>query len=369
MKIGIDARMLGSGFGLARYTQQLVQHLLEVETTHTYVLFLRKDNWDEVLPHKRIKKVLADIPWYSVAEQVQLPKLLNKEKLDLMHFPHWNVPLFYTGKFVVTIHDLIMYHFPRPEATTLGPVKFFIKDKIHRIVLRNAVKKAKHILVTSEFTKHDVVKHLGVKEEKMTTTYQAPFTLEEEQVGRDAKQVLEKYHISKPYVIYVGAAYPHKNLDRLVDAWQVFQETHGNTHQLVLVGKENYFYTKLQEKINSLNSVVYTGFVPDQELVALYKKAKLYVFPSLYEGFGIPPLEAMQYGIPVVSSSATCLPEVLGGAAIYVDPLHIEGMAEAIHRGLDDIDARHAVKEEAKILLQKYSWSKLACETVRVYER
>lgn len=189
MKIGIDARMMGKGFGLARYTEQLVLYLEKLDDLNEYVLFVRSDELrinNKELGH--IKLVIADISWYSWKEQLKFKSIIKKEKVDLMHFPHWNVPLFYNDSFVVTVHDLTMYHFPRPEATTLGPVKFWLKDRAHRLALHHAVKKAEHVLVTSEFTKQDIHETLGVPKEKMTVTYQAPFS-HKEQITNNKKQI------------------------------------------------------------------------------------------------------------------------------------------------------------------------------------
>ena len=180
MKIGIDARMYGpKQSGLGRYIQQLVENLKKIDTGNEYVVFLHQNNISEFsnTNNANFKIVIANISWYSLAEQIKFKKIIKKEKLDLMHFPHWNVPLFYNDPFVVTIHDLIMYHYPRPSATTLGPIKFWFKDLAHRIVLRHAVRKAKKIIVTSEFTRQDVHKTLGVELEKMAVIYQAPFNI------------------------------------------------------------------------------------------------------------------------------------------------------------------------------------------------
>ena len=366
MKIGIDCRMLGPGFGLARYVQQLVLHLQKIDKENQYVLFLKTDNWDEVGESENFKKVLADIPWYGWDEQIKFKSIIRKEKVDLMHFPHWNVPLFYNDPFVVTIHDLIMYKFPRPEATTLGPVKFWIKDMIHRLLVNHAVKKSKHVIVTSEFTRQDVRETLGVDLKKMSVTYQAPFGFQNEDL-RLQNFDLSKYGIDKKFVLYVGAAYPHKNLDRLVQAWELFEEENGDDYQLVLVGKENYFYNNLKSKICNLKSAIYLGFVSDDELIELYKNASLYVFPSMYEGFGIPPLEAQQHGVPVVSSNASCLPEVLGESALYFDPENIEQMAESIYKGLTDKDIRFDLQNNARENLKRFSSRKLAESTLEIY--
>ncbi|MBU2542839.1 glycosyltransferase family 4 protein [Patescibacteria group bacterium] len=371
MKIGIDCRMFGPGFGLARYTQQLVKNLLEIDLENQYVLFFRGCDIKEFIAgsNKNVKIVITDIPWYSLAEQIKFKSIIKKQKIDLMHFPHWNVPLLYNEPFVVTVHDLIMYHYPRPEATTLGPIKFWFKNRMHRFVLNHAVAVAKHIIVTSEFTKQDVHATLGVELKKMTVTYQAPFAQKHTTFGLNTKTQKHPidFEITKPYVLCVGAAYPHKNLDGLLRAWDLFEDKYGGDYQLVLVGKQDYFYRNIRSDVSCQLPVVFTGFVPDDELVELYKNASLYVFPSKYEGFGLPPLEAQQFDIPVASSSASCLPEVLGESALYFDPENIEQMADTIHRGLTDQDIRFELKQNARENLQRFSGDVLARVTLGVY--
>jgi glycosyltransferase involved in cell wall biosynthesis len=384
--------MMGKGFGLARYVEQLVLNLINIDTDDEFVFFVKDVGQLLEVRGQRSEVVKIDIPWYSLEEQTKLSKVIKRENIDLMHFPHWNVPLFYNDPFIVTIHDLIMFHYPRPEATTLGPLKFWLKDKAHRVVIKNAVKKARHIITTSEFTKHDVHKTLGVPLEKMTTIYQAPFSNHKSKIINH-NSVLEKYKIRKPYVIYVGSAYPHKNLEGLLKAWEIFNQKHNNKYsnnskeahdpkmcgrtvlgqpyQLVLVGKEDYFWGKLMgSEVRGYGSeVVYTGFVNDQELSFLYDKASLYVFPSLYEGFGLPPLEAMSHCVPVVSSNRTCLPEVLGEAALYFDPENYEQVADVIYTGLTDEDIRFELKEKAREELKRYSSKKLAEQTLDIYSQ
>jgi glycosyltransferase involved in cell wall biosynthesis len=390
MRIGIDCRMLGWGSSIGRYIQQLVKNLVEIDTENQYVLFLRKDNWNQVAPYqefekknyeqtevweegaiflpKNFKKVLADVPWYTLAEQIKMPKIIKQEKVDLMHFPHWNVLLFYRRPFIVTIHDLIMFYYPRAEATTLGPVKFWLKDRAHRTLIRHAVRKAKRIIATSEFTKQDLCKTLNVAGEKVEVIYQSPSVSDKKQETRNKKQVLEKYGINKPFVLYVGAAYPHKNLEGLAKAWQIINEKHGDKYHLVFVGRESYFYKRLKESISNFQfPISFTGFIPDDELATLYLNASLYVFPSLYEGFGIPPLEAMSFGLPVVSSNRSCLPEVLGEAALYFDPENHEQIAEAIYRGLTDENIRLELKQKGRENLGRFSGEKLARMTLEIY--
>lgn len=365
--------MYGHGFGLARYVEQLVKYLQETDKTNEYILFLKKDNFDNLKLHaSNFKKVLADIPWYSWREQLQFKNFIKKQRVDLMHFPHWNVPLFYRDSFVVTIHDLIMFHFPRSAATTLGPLKFWLKDKAHRLVIKNAVKNAKHILVASEFTKNDMHKTFGTPLDKMIVTYQAPFKSEKIINADDFYQILKKYDIDKQYVLYVGSAYPHKNLAGLLKAWKIFVDKYGKNYQLVFVGQDNYFYKKLLRSAEAQavgDSLIFTGLVSDDELIVLYKKAGLYVFPSFYEGFGLPPLEAMICDTPVASSNSTCLPEVLGEAALYFDPDNSEQMADVMYKGLTDKGIIFELKQKSVEELRRYSTEKFIAETLRVYNQ
>ncbi len=368
MKIGIDARMYGPRHsGLGRYVEQLIEQLKDIDTDNEYVIFLKHDTFDLfVLPSAKWKKVLADVHWYGVEEQLKMPRIIKKEQVDLMHFPHWNIPLMYRGPFVVTIHDLIMFHYVRKDATTHGPVVFWIKDMLHRFVVHSAAKRAKHIFATSEFTKHDIVKTLNVDEQKINVTYQAPFSDHRESTINN-NAVLQKNIIGSPYVLYVGNAYPHKNLTRLIAAFKKVNTKMDDTHQLVLVGKKSKWYSVLEDSVGFDSSIVFTGFVTDEELNELYEHAVLYAFPSLYEGFGLPPLEAMMHGIPVVSSNASCMPEVLGSAALYFDPESVEDMARVIGIGLSHEDIRYTLQQQAKEELKKYSWKHLGEKTLRIY--
>jgi glycosyltransferase involved in cell wall biosynthesis len=370
MKIGIDARMYGpSHSGLGRYVQQLVEQLKMIDDENEYVIFLKREQFDSFsTPNSKWKKVLADVHWYTVGEQILFPKIIKKEHVDLMHFPHWNVPLLYRKKFVVTIHDLIMFHFSRREATTHGPVIYFLKDMAHRFILKSASRRAKHIFATSEFTKNDIVETLKVDSEKISVTYQASSQNTECQMSD--VNVLKKFNIAKPYVLYVGNAYPHKNLGKLVSAWKLFSKENFAC-QLVLAGKDSSFFQSIKVDVlaKECDDVIFTGFVTDKELNELYDSAHLYVFPSLYEGFGLPPLEAIQHNVPVISSNASCMPEVLGTGALYFDPENIEDIVHALEEGTKNEEIRYTLRQNAKHELKKYSWEKLAAQTHAEYTK
>jgi len=370
MRIGIDARMYGaSNSGLGRYVEQLILHLSTVQDEHEYVVFLTADKFETfVLPNTQWKKVLADVPWYGMREQMELPRIIKKAHADLMHFPHWNVPLLYRGPFVLTLHDLIMFHFSRKEATTHGPLVYFIKDRVHRLLVRSSARRARSIFATSEFTKQDIVETLHIAPEKIIVTYQAPF--QNKQVSmHNTQSVLETYHVTKPYILYVGNAYPHKNLEQLIVAFQNMNKESDGMYQLVLVGKTSQWYTVLEDVAGFDANIVFTGFVPDDALNELYDHATLYVFPSLYEGFGLPPLEAMMHGVPVISSHASCMPEILGEGALYFDPESVDDIARALTEGTRNEDIRYTLRQNAKEELKRYSWERLARQTREVYLR
>jgi glycosyltransferase involved in cell wall biosynthesis len=386
MTIGIDARFLGpKGKGLGRYTQKLIEELEKIDSKDQYVIFLRQENWSEFEPKSsHFKKVLADFSWYSLAEQLVMPAKIYREGIDLMHFPHFNVPIFYFGPFVVTVHDLILRHFPTRRASTLGPMKYWLKNAAYRIVIWLAIKRAKKIIVPSNHVKKDILNNFGVDEEKIVVTYEGapegssklkvPAEGEARQRRQSSKLILNHYKINKPYLLYVGNAYPHKNLENLIEAFRILMEKYNQDLQLVLVGEEDYFYKRLRAETDAMlfsfrvfNRVVFAGFISDDNLSDLYREAKLYVFPSLCEGFGLPPLEAMAHGIPIVSSYATCLPEVLGEAAIYFDAASAEDMAEKINKVLTDKSLAEKLKIAGYEQIKKYSWQKMAKETLGIY--
>jgi glycosyltransferase involved in cell wall biosynthesis len=376
MKIGIDARMLGSKQGgIGRYIHEILK-ALKHESNIQFVIFLRKDNWDFVEETPNIKKVLADIYWYGWREQLCLPKIIKKEKVDLMHFPHWNIPFSYCKPFVVTIHDLLLLHYPTRASSTLGPITYFFKNIAYKIILRHAIKKSRHIITISEFTKNDILKNFNIEAKKITVTHLAPLppplNLPLGQ-GEKTPANLIHYKITKPYVLYVGVAYPHKNLEGLIEAWKIFCAEHGNDYQLVLAGRKNYFYEKILKRTCLSgrqvqdDNIIFTDYVPDEDLPAFYKNASLYVFPSFYEGFGLPALEAMQYGVPVVSSNSTCLPEILKDAVLYFDPSNKPAISDAIWRGLTDEKLRQELNQKSVQLIHNYDWKNTAKITLETY--
>lgn len=370
MKIGIDARMYGpKQGGLGRYIQQLITYLEQLPGTDEFVVFMRSDEWGDYTPlNPRFSKVQADILWYSWQEQVIFPRIIAKTGVDLMHFPHWNVPYFYNQPFIVTIHDLLLLHYPTRQASTLGPLSYWFKNKAFRRVMNHAASRAKTILTPSNYSKSDIIATLGIPKEKVVVTNLSPTNLPPHPAPQT---VLERYKITKPFVLYVGVAFPHKNLERLIQAWTLFKKEHHTNHYLLLVGKENYFYKRLiaSEAWKQCPDVQFTGFVPDDDLPAFYQSADLYIMPSLYEGYGLPPLEALTYNLPVISSNTTSLPEVLKDAALYFDPTDEQEMAKAIEAALTNKSLRTKIVAAGKEICSSYSPKAMAETTLASYKK
>ncbi len=381
MKIGIDARFYGSlGKGLGRYTQKLIEHLERIDDRNEYVVFLRRENFEEYRPSKpNFRKVLADYRWYSFSEQLLFPRLLWKERCDLMHFPHFNIPMLYSGKFIVTIHDLILVHFPTQRATTLHPLWYRIKFFAYKLAIRWAIRKSRHIMTVSEYTRQDILNRYVVDSGKVTVSYEAADDFCRHLSLEASFGVLKKYGLTHddavsgnrgiilPYLLYVGNAYPHKNLEALIDA---LDREDLKEIRLVLVGKEDYFYARLKESVRSrgMKNVFFAGFVPDDELDVLYRFGRAYVFPSLYEGFGLPPLEAMSKGLPVLAARATSLPEVLADAAAYFDPDQETALSDALVRIWNDEALRKDLRMKGYDRAGKFRWESMARETLDKYE-
>ena len=290
----------------------------------------------------------------------------KERKPDLVHFTNFNFPVAYGGKFVITIHDLTLLHFRNLRNSIARKAYYMLKEQVMRnVVLKQGMKKADVVIVPSEYVKEDVANTFKVRRNKIAVTYEAADT--EFSRGRIN---LEKKGINKPYILYVGNAYPHKNLERMIIAFGKLITEYLLDYQLVIAGKKDSFHKNLEEAVTEAglqDRVIFTGFVTDQELAGLYKSAKLYVFPSLSEGFGLPPLEAMAHDLPVASSNATCMPEILGDAAVYFDPKRVDDMAKAMLMILTDQKLSEALIKKGRAQVKKYSWKKTALATLDIY--
>lgn len=386
-RIGIDARLYGPlGKGLGRYVQEVVDTIIKIDHDSQYVIFLSPGNFDEFSIASddigRIKKVLVNARWYSFKEQIILPFLIWREHLDLMHFPHFNIPVLNFTPFIVTIHDLILTKFPTVRATTLHPFIYRFKSWAYRFVIKSALQNSRQIISVSNFTKQDIIEQFGVAPEKIVVIYEGVANLAK---GRDSlfvakldeEQTLSRHRLGGDFLLYIGNAYPHKNLESLLVVFKNIHQSYPGL-KLVLVGKIDYFYSRvkcLAEELglfsqeNKDSAVIFPGYVPDIDLEILYKNARAYVFPSLYEGFGLPPLEAMAKSCPVVCSNVSSLPEILGDSAFYFNPSDQSDMEEKIKKILKDDSLRSNLIELGLVQAKKYSWWECASQTLSVYNK
>lgn len=367
MHIGIDARMYGPiTRGIGRYIQETITELEKIDTKNQYTIFLYSENFNDYIPQNpNFKKVLAPWRWYTLAEQFHFPHLIKKHNPDIMHFPHFNVPYFYNGPFITTIHDLILLRDTQKRATTLGPLIYLIKKIFYKKIIKHAVTKAQHIIAVTNYGKQDILHYFNSNEKKISTIYEGVSLKNIHQDYIDTTAHL-RYTITKPFLIYVGSAYPHKNLENLI--LSLDEITTQYDIELFLVGRKDFFYQRLEQEMPR-PYIKYLEYVPDKDLAYLFQQATAYVFPSRYEGFGLPPLEAMAHGCPVISSDASCLPEVLGNAAYYFNPNSTQDITSAITKVLTDKKLRTTYIERGFQQVHNYNWHTSAEQTLSIYKR
>lgn len=368
MRIVIDGRMYNES-GIGRYIRNLISSLQIIDQENEYFILHLRADYDILVYRNNFHKVLADFRWYGISEQVKLLGLLKELKPDLIHFPHFNVPLLYGGKFIVTIHDLIHQHFRTNRVTTLNPLLYRIKQFGYKKIFNNAVKKSEKILVPSNFVKDLLDREWEVDKDKIIVTYEAVddniFKIVNKTTKGKSDKVMEKFNIKYPYIFYVGNAHPHKNVEGLIKTFFRLRKEYSRL-KLVLAGNDHYFWQRIRKEFKH-KDIIYMGLISDEELVALYKNAECFVMPSLEEGFGIPLLEAMACGCSVVSSNKGSLSEVGGDAAIYFDPGDKEDMGKKMDMVLKSEKKRKELIEKGIKRCRQFSWKKLAEQTLEVY--
>ncbi len=369
MKIGIDARFYGiKNKGLGRYTQKLIEELEKIDFENQYFIFLKKSNYDDYQPkNKNFKKVLANYPWYSLQEQIFFPIKIKKYKLDLMHYPHFNVPIFNPTKFVVTVHDLIPFHFPSRAATLLNPLFYKIKQCGYKIVLKSALKKSKKVITVSNFTKNDILKNFQfVPSEKIIVVYEgANFYQDKQEASQN-----DYYNYYGQYLLYIGNAYPHKNLKILIDAFNLLKQEVQSLN-LVIIGTNDYFFQKIKKENNQNKNIIFIDDVDDKDLLNIIKNALILISPSFYEGFGLTNVEAMLLGTPVIASDIEIFQEILkDAAAAFFNPSDSLDLFKKIKKFLNlSEDNKKVIIERGIALAQKYQWKKMAEETLKIYRQ
>lgn len=353
MKIAIDVQTtLGQKSGFGFYVKNLTENLKKVDPKNKYMLLAPKTQRDFSTQQRFI--------W----DQLTFPNLARKAKVDILHQPCFSAPLFYSGKVIITIHDLIYHFFPKNIPS--GSRFYFSKW------MPLTYRKADKIIAISENTKRDIIDLLNIPEEKIIVIHSA--------VGEEYKPindpqaialVKKKYNTGENFILDVGTLEPRKNLQFLVKAFNLALKKGKIDCNLVLTGKKGWYYEGLFALVNELKleqRVIFAGYVQDEDLPLLYNAARIFAFPSLYEGFGFQPLEALSCGTPVIAANNSSIPEVVGDAGILLDIESEKVWAEEIIRVMTDEQLAKTLSQKGLEQAKKFSWAKTARETVKVYE-
>jgi glycosyltransferase involved in cell wall biosynthesis len=318
-------------------------------------------------------------------EQLLLPFLLNKLKPDIVHFPHFNVPILWRGKFVVTIHDLIKHYSRGMETTTRHPWIYLIKYWGYKLVIKMAIEKAEKIIVPSNYVKKQIKSFYPKVAKKIQVTHEGidekfknlkPIRQLADQSLKLIDAALSKYNIKQPFIIYVGNAYPHKNLRRLILAVKMWNQSVTTPSQqkvsLVISCSRDIFLDRLRAEVENFKAkdfINLTGFITDEDMPTIYSQAQAFVSASVMEGFGLPALEAMSVGCPVICSDIPVFREIYGNVVTYFNPYEADDIREKIGQVLAlSKTQREKLKQGYKKQIKQYSWKRTAEETLKIYE-
>lgn len=367
MKIGIITSPIDEGHpSYTVYTYNLIRKLNLLDKENEYFLIhhtkmdldIYKFNKEIILPLPSFKP-LRELLW----RHISLPRELKSLNLDLVHdvrgigLPSFNMPF----KKVITVHDISSLIYPTFNIRGYIAWKLFGKQTL---------KKVDKIIAVSENSKRDISRYLKIPEDKIRVIYNGKDERFEPLNRREIDGFREKYNLNFPFILYVGVLQPRKNIPTLIKAYYKLKKF-GIKHKLVISGKKGWRYEEIFKtagKLNLQNDVIFTGYILLEELPKLYNAADLFVFPSLYEGFGLPPLEAMACGTPVITSNRGALPEVVGDAGIMVDHYDVDGLAKAMLKVLSDDGLRQDMSGKGLERAKMFSWEKCAKETLEVYE-
>lgn len=369
-QIGMDVKILTTNIsGLERYMYQLIVHLSKIEKEKRFYIFLHQPvfAFDNKVG-QNFKEEIEKDPKKLITSQ---NKKIARGEIDLFHvtwqdmFWYHNLPLLWSDKSVITIHDLINlliteYHHPIERLT-------------YKIMLKCAVRWADRIIAVSEYTKQDIIKHLKADEKKIKVIYPATDSRFQPILNRQViENMKSKYHIPEKYILTVGKSYTHKNIPHLIKAFKNLVSKENIGHKLVLVGEKYWGQANLQiqkiiAELGLEEKVIWFGYVDDEDMPAIYNGADLFVLPSYYEGFGLPVLEAMACGTPLIASNVTSIPEVVGDAGILVSPTDVEELTRSMAALLKDQELRNTLIKKGLERSKTFSWEKCARETLEVY--
>jgi len=369
LRIAIDAHSVGAGVaGNESYATNLIEALAEIDSVNSYTLYVTRDEavkrFRNRWPNFTVRKTLPHTPLIRIP--LTLSAELRKHPVDILHV-QFTAPPFAPCPFVVSIHDLSFEHLPET---------FNRRSRAQlRLTVRRSARRAARILALSEHARSDIIETYGISPELVTAVPLAAANhFQRVDDIRELQRIRHTYGIEQEYILSVGSIQPRKNLNRLIAAHASLLRTRapGSVPQLVIVGKNAWLYGETLrsiEKLRSGASVIVTGYVPEGDLPALYSGALCFVYPSYFEGFGLPPLEAMKCGAPVIAGNRASLPEVVGDAGLLVDPFNIDAIAAAIGTVIDSPNLRSKLRAKGLNRARLFDWRETARRTLEVYRR
>ncbi len=363
MRVAIDTRKLHD-FGIGTYVSNLVRGLARLDQDHEYTLICQPDDMEFVTSlGKNFRACPERAGNYSVREQLSIPIDVWRARPHLFHAPHYVLPPLTPGKTIVTIHDCIHLRFPQylPHRGAHLYAKVF---------LSSAARKAARVITVSEASKRDIVQFLHTPADKVEVVYNGFDERLTAPSAEDEARVRDRFQLDAPFVLYAGNIKPHKNVDRLIEAFAELRRRGLENVKLLIIGDDISKYSNLRRLVHRHQlhqQVRFLGFVSTDTLAALYQLAQVFVFPSLYEGFGLPPLEAMANGTPVITSNVSSLPEVVGDAALLIDPMDSGSIADAMHRVLTDPVLRADLVRRGRERVKAFSWERSVARTHQIY--
>ncbi len=360
VRIAIDARMIRQGtmHGIARYVFQLLSGLKNGSSRHHFLVFVNRGSplFNETWP-AHMELITANAHWISLSEQRELPKLLSQLQVDLFHAPSFVAPIFVPCEMVMTIHDL--NHMVLPQFYTL------FHQMYYQLVVRRSIRRSRFILTVSKFSKKEIVRTLNLDPSKIFVTYNG--------VSEDYRPILDReyleyvrdiYGLPERFILCVSNNKPHKNVHQLVRAY-----CYSNVDvPLVLASPTDANLIKIAENYGKKHLIYFSKFIEECHLPAVYTLTDLFVYPSTYEGFGLPPLEALACGTPVVVARSSSLPEVVGDNAIFANPFDYKAIASALEQGVYDRNLRDILHHKGLAHSRRFSWDQMIEKTLKVYE-
>jgi glycosyltransferase involved in cell wall biosynthesis len=355
--------------GISTYMQNLLENFAQFIPKNELMIYLSKDQYNNYKNNFRFRSIKTPLSSVNTIQRIAFENFywnskLIKDGIKLYHSPISYLPFTLNIPSIVTIHDLRVFRYPETYPKSR---RFYL-----HIAVKRSISNAMKIITVSDFTKKEILDIFGISPEKITVIHEGIDTTKFN-IGKKESDitVLKKYNIKKKYIFTVGHLEPRKNFLRLIKAFELLKNDYKNSFQLVIGGMENFYYHSLYEyvsKNNLLDKVVFTGFIANNDLPVLYRNADLFVFPSTYEGFGLPPLESLAAGVPVAASDVSSIPEVLDDAAIYFNPYSVEDISGKIKQLIDNMELRNKLLSNGGKIIKNSTWKNCAKKTIEVYK-